>query len=168
MSIWKGVVAGIYTTALAEHLPIAVESVSAVPGRGLVGDRYYNGTGTYSKKPGYGGREVTLIECEVLDLLVSGRNNAQGDQYNIHISAAESRRNIATRGVPLGHLIAKRFWVGSVLLLGTRICEPCLHLERLTQARVMEALTHRGGLRATIESAGLITVGDVIRPADET
>ena len=39
------------------------EEVKAVAGRGLEGDRYFNGTGHWSKSPGVS-REVTLIELE--------------------------------------------------------------------------------------------------------
>ena len=36
---------------------------------------------------------------------------------------------------------------------GTRLCEPCKHLDDLTQRGVMSGLIHRGGLRAQILSA---------------
>jgi MOSC domain-containing protein YiiM len=54
--------------------------------------------------------------------------------------------------------------VGEVLLRGTRLCEPCRHLEDLTQKGVLSGLVHRGGLRARILNEGTIHVGDVIRP----
>ena len=38
-----------------------VDCVLAMSGRGLEGDRYFNGSGTYSNRPG-SGREITLIE----------------------------------------------------------------------------------------------------------
>jgi MOSC domain-containing protein YiiM len=33
----------------------------------------------------------------------------------------ETRRNIATSGVPLNHLVDREFWVGAALLRGTRL-----------------------------------------------
>jgi len=51
-----------------------------------------------------------------------------------------------------------------VLMRGTRLCEPCKHLESLTQKGVMAGLIHRGGLRARILTEGTIRVGDPIRP----
>jgi hypothetical protein len=50
-------------SAKMEELPEA----SLVVGRGIEGDRYFSGTGTYSglKKPDF--REVTLFEIEVLE-----------------------------------------------------------------------------------------------------
>ena len=47
---------------------------------------------------------------------------------------------------------------------GTRLCEPCKHLEDLTQRGVMSGLIHRGGLRAQILTEGVISVGNAIRP----
>ena len=44
-----------------------LEQAECVAGRGIIGDRYYEGTGTYSPKPDV--REVTLIEQEALDAL---------------------------------------------------------------------------------------------------
>ncbi|MBI2553091.1 MAG: sulfurase, partial [Candidatus Rokubacteria bacterium] len=67
-------------------------------------------------------------------------------------------------GVPLSHLVDKEFRVGEVLMRGTRLCEPCKHLESLTQPGVLGGLIHRGGLRARILNEGMMRVGDVIRP----
>jgi MOSC domain-containing protein YiiM len=47
---------------------------------------------------------------------------------------------------------------------GTRLCEPCKHLDDLTQHGVMSGLIHRGGLRALILSEGVIRVSDAVRP----
>lgn len=138
--------------------------VRAVPGRGLEGDRYFRGRGFYSERASYGGREVTLIEVESVEALHRGVVNADGQTLGIKLSAAETRRNIATSGVPLNHLVDQEFWVGEVLLRGTRLCEPCRHLEELTQKGVLGGLIHRGGLRAKILTEGTVRVGDIIRP----
>jgi MOSC domain-containing protein YiiM len=143
----------------------SVPAVRAVPGRGLEGDRYYLGTGVYSNKPGYGGREVTLIEVEAVQALLDGVQNAEGERLGIKLSAAQTRRNIATFGVPLNHLVDREFWVGAVRMIGTRLCEPCKYLEGLTQRGVMGGLIHRGGLRAKILSEGVIRINDAVRPA---
>jgi hypothetical protein len=41
-----------------------------VAGRGIEGDRYFSGTGTYSRLQEPDFREVTLFEMEVLDALL--------------------------------------------------------------------------------------------------
>lgn len=154
--MWQGSVVSIHITAAAGLLMESVPEAHAVAGRGLEGDRYFTGTGYYSDKLGKGGRELTLIETETLDALPA---------LGVKLSAAESRRNIATTGVPLNHLVGREFRVGAVRLRGTRLCEPCRYLDSLTQAGAMAALIHRGGLRAQILNDGLIRVGDTIKPA---
>ena len=154
--MWEGSVVSIHIAKDAAVPMDSVEAIRAVPGMGLEGDRYFAKIGTYSAKPG-SGREVTLIEVESLEALAR--------DAGIELSASASRRNIATRGVPLTHLVGQRLYVGDVLLEGVRLCEPCTHLERLTQKGVLPALIHRGGLRASILKGGTIRVQDRVRPA---
>jgi MOSC domain-containing protein YiiM len=153
--MWDGRVVSLHLAAEASAPMQTVTEVRAIPGRGLEGDRYFTGTGFYSKRPSAGGREVTLIEMESVEALDS-----------IKLAAADSRRNIATTGVPLNHLVGREFYVGAVRMRGMRLCEPCQHLDELTQPGVMKELIHRGGLRAQILTEGVIRTGDAVRPAD--
>ena len=130
-----------------------VELARAVTGRGLEGDRYEAGVGTFSDKPGTG-RQVTLIEAEAIEAF-----EAESGEV---LKAAEARRNIVTRGVRLNDLVGREFLIGQVRVLGCRLCEPCTHLERLTGKGVLRGLVHRGGLRAELLSDGVIRVGDRI------
>jgi len=131
----------------------SVNLVNAIAGRGLEGDRYSNLSGTYSNHPG-DGRHVTLIESEALEAL--------GREYQIQLEPGLARRNIVTQAVALNHLVERKFRIGAVLLRGTRLCEPCAHLDRLTRSGTMRGLIHRGGLRAEIIAGGTIHVGDSI------
>lgn len=149
----RGTVVSIHIATAASAPILSVAEVQAIAGKGLEGDRYYLQTGTYSKTPG-SGREVTLIEIEAMEALRR--------EYEIDIDAEQARRNIVTRGVALDHLIDREFVVGEVLLRGTRLCEPCSHLEKLTVKGIMRGLIHRGGLRADIVRGGTIRAGDVI------
>jgi MOSC domain len=162
--MWEGTVVSIHVAPEASAPMQSITEVRAFPGRGLEGDRYLVGTGFYSKKSSYGGREVTLIEIEAVEALFGGVLNAEGERFGIKLAAADTRRNIATSGVPLNHLVDHEFRVGAVLMRGTRLCEPCKHLDDLTQPGVMSGLIHRGGLRARILSEGVIRVGDSVRP----
>lgn len=135
----------------------SVPSVRAIPGKGLEGDRYFNAKGTYSDRPSPA-REVTLIESEAIEAM--DRDN------EITIPEGASRRNVVTRGTPLNHLVGKEFLVGRTRLRGIRLCEPCSHLESLTQRGVIAGLVHRGGLRAQILTEGEIRVGDRIVPGE--
>jgi len=161
--MWEGSVVCIHLAAEASAPMQSITEGRAFPGRGLKGDGYVTGTGFYSKKSSYGGREVTLIEIEAVEALFGGVLNAEGERCGIKLAAADTRRNIATSSVPLNHLVDREFWVGAVLMRGTRLCEPCKHLDDLTQHGVMSGLIHRGGLRALILNEGVIRVSDAVR-----
>lgn len=151
--MFRGQLIGIF---IAPRRGIALESVptvEAVAGRGLIGDRYFLKDGTYSAKDGPD-REVTLIEAEALEGLER--------EYHIALPAPQARRNLLTRGVPLNHLVGKTFSVGSVVLRGIRLCEPCGHLEKLTCKGVEKGLLHRGGLRTQIVTGGMLEDGATI------
>jgi len=131
----------------------SVTNARAVVGKGLEGDRYFNKAGTYSNDPG-SGRDITLIEIEAIEALRR--------DYEIELEPSQARRNIVTQGVALNHLVDREFKIGEVILRGTRLCDPCSHLEKLTRKGVMRGLIHRGGLRAEIISDGTLRPGDTI------
>jgi len=150
----EGRVEAIAIAPAAETSPTLVQSATALAGRGLEGDRYADGAGTFSAGSG-DGRALTLIEAEVLD----GVQLADGSP----LTALEARRNVVTRGIELNPLVGRRFALGDVECQGRRLCEPCAHLERLTGRRLLRELVHRGGLRADILSDGTIEVGAPVR-----
>ena len=147
-----GTVELIALAAEAEGPMRAVSSAEAVEGRGLVGDRYERGVGTFSETRG-GGYDLTVVQAEALEELSS---------KGVDLAPIEARRNLVVRGIELDDLIGRRFRVGEVECLGQRRCEPCSHLQRLTQPGVLSGLVHRGGLRADILSDGMIRNGDSI------
>ncbi len=140
----------IYTKPTAGADVQARDSVLAIPGRGLQGDRYaQNPEGSTSPD-----QEVTLIEIE----------NIEGvKQHGIHLRPSQTRRNIVTQGIALNELVDAEFLVGEVRLRGVRLCEPCAYLEGLTAKGLVNALVHKAGLRAQILNEGTIAVGDEIR-----
>ena len=146
-------VISIHIAPTAAAVMRSIKEVRAVVGKGLEGDRYASELGTYSKDPG-SGRDVTLIEVEAIEALKR--------DYHVELDAGESRRNIVTQGISLNHLVGKEFLVGEVVLRGTRLCEPCAHMEKLTAKGALRGLIHRGGLRAEIVKGGTIRVGDII------
>ncbi|MEA2306870.1 MAG: hypothetical protein QOH43_4150, partial [Solirubrobacteraceae bacterium] len=75
-----------------------------------------------------------------------------------------ARRNVVTRGIDLDALVGRRFRVGEVVCAGRRPCEPCAHLERLTEPGTLRGLVHRGGLRADVLTGGTIRLGDPVTP----
>lgn len=154
--MFQGEVVSIFVAGKAGVAMESRQEVTAVAGRGLQGDRYFDGAGNWSKSPG-GGREITLVELEALEALA--REN------KIEVEPGAVRRNVVTRGVPLNHLVGREFQVGEARLVGIRLCEPCQYLEGLTTKGLLAGLIHRGGLRANIVSDGPIRVGDVVTEA---
>jgi MOSC domain-containing protein YiiM len=134
----------------AGHPMITVPSAEALAGRGLQGDRYARGAGTFSDARGRG-YDLTLVEAEALEELSAG---------GVDLAPSDARRNLVVRGIALDGLIGKRIRVGEVECFGQRRCEPCAHLERLTRPGVLRGLMHRGGLRADVLSDGKIRAGD--------
>ncbi len=118
-----------------------------VGGVGIAGDRYATGRGTYSKRP-HIDRQVTLIEVEVLEAIARDRG--------IALAPSEHRRNLTTRGVPLGHLVGQYFRVGDCVLYGGRLNVPCLYLETLLAKKVFKPLINRSGLNCRIILGGMV------------
>jgi len=126
-----------------------------VAGRGLEGDRYFWGIGTFSPHPQKPAYELTLIEKEKIDefRLKSG----------LPFSSRHARRNVVTEGVDLNSLVGEEFTIGEVVMRGLQLCEPCEHLAEASFPEVVPELVHKGGLRAQIMSGGTIHVDDPIK-----
>src|SRR5438552_18334240 len=85
-----------------------VDSVRAVAGKGLEGDRHYHPDGA---EPG---QALTLVEAEVVG--------------EVGLPPGGTRRQLTVQGVGLNDLVGKRFRVGAVECYGVELCEPCSHL----------------------------------------
>ena len=120
--MFRGNVVSIHLARDAAAPMESTQEVKAVAGRGLEGDRYFDGTGHGSKTPGVS-REVTLIELETIEAL--------DREKSIAVAPRAARRNLVTRDVPLNHLVGREFQVGAVCLRGTRLCKPCAYFEGL-------------------------------------
>ena len=150
---WSGRVEWLHFTPRS-FLPMkAVSCLKLIEGVGIEGDRYARAEGFYSDRPEEG-RQVTLFETETLEALWR--------DHKIKLAAAEHRRNITTRGVPLNHLVGKTFRVGDAILEGTRLSTPCRHIEQITGQEIFTVLINRSGLHAKILKGCAIFVGDSI------
>lgn len=140
----------------------ALLSTQVVPGRGIVGDRYYLRRG---RDAAYDQRtcDVTLIEQETIE--------AMKQQEPPIDPGASARRNIVVRDCDLSHLVGRTFRIGEVRLRGLA------HPERedapsgsIQQAAPHECTTPAGyclvlprpDLRAMVLTEGTICVGDRI------
>lgn len=151
----------IHIAPAASLAMVEVEEANLVTGRGIEGDRYFLGSGTYSRKPD-AFREVTLFEMEVLEALA--RNDPPLQFGPIKLEPADHRRNLTVVGVPLNHLVGSRFRIGDSVLIGGRLNFPCRYLEKLLRQPVYLPLYNRSGLNCRIEQGGTVRRGDPIEP----
>ncbi len=99
---WTGVITHLHLCPRA-FLPMHnVEALELIAGKGIAGDRYLIGTetGFYSAKP-EDGRQITLFEIEALACIAR--------DYAIAMAPGDHRRNVTVQGVPLNHLVGRRF-----------------------------------------------------------
>ena len=152
---WQGSVIGLFIADRGGAPMRSLEVADLLANVGIAGDRYATGKGHYSSMPAPD-RQITLIEVETLEALAR--------DHDITLEAAESRRNVCTRGVPLNHLVGQEFRLGDAILYGARLNVPCKYLEKITGQSVFEVLKHRAGLNCEIRQGARVKSGDIIRP----
>ena len=150
LEIWRTPTAA----APMERLPAAL----LVVGRGLDGDRYASGGGTWARYPDLE-KQLTLID--------GGDVAAVAAEVGVPLTPGDTRRNLVTVGVDLPALVGRWFAVGDALLFGVKRCPPCAHLERLTGARLVKAMVHRGGINAAVFAGAPVAEGAIVRPVSE-
>jgi len=148
-----GKVVGIYIAPHRGEPTIFVEQIHVIPGKGIEGDRYLWSPDKQDANQKTG-REITLIEMEAIESM---------RQDGIQISPDQTRRNIITQGVSLNYLTGSEFTVGEIRLRGVRLCEPCDYLASRTDPRILQSMSHQGGLRADIITEGYIHINDLIK-----
>jgi MOSC domain-containing protein YiiM len=149
-----GVLTEIWMTGAAAAPMRRMSAGRLVAGAGLDGDRYALGGGTWAQYPELE-KQLTLIDRDDVAALAA--------DVGVDLSPGDTRRNLVTEGVDLPALVGRWFAVGDALLFGMKRCPPCAHLERLTGARLVKAMLHRGGINAAVFAGAEIAEGAVIR-----
>lgn len=129
-----------------------------VAGAGLAGDRYALGGGTWAQYPDLE-KQLTLIDRDDVAAVAA--------EVGVDLAPGATRRNLVTGGVDLPALVGRWFAVGDALLFGMKRCPPCAHLERLTGAKLVKAMLHRGGINAAVFAGAEIAEGAVVRPLSD-
>ncbi len=133
---------------------VPVEHADALAGRGLSGDRYAAGIGSFSRWPGKG-RAITLISAADLAHAEAA--------FGVTVAHGEHRRNLVVDGLDLRALLGGTFRIGGATFHGERVCAPCKYLVRVTgQPAAFDALVGRGGIRAEVVTGGRIAAGDAV------
>ncbi len=132
-----------------------VNSVHAVQGKGLEGDRYFHKQGTFNKPQlSQGVREISILPYEALE--------ACNARLNTSLNFLNLRRNLIIKDFDASLLENKVFTIGTAQFRIVRTCPPCRYLSRLLNEDMMTGLKYIGGHRAIIVKSGFITVGDKI------
>ncbi len=151
----QGRIHKIFIADSANSKPISLTKAELIAGKGIKGDRYYKGTGTFSEMlAGKPLSELTLIAKERVDEF--------NQQFHFDFSYAEFRRNLITERIELNQLVDKTFYIGDVELLGIKLCEPCPHLAALLTPQVLPSLTGKAGLRAQILNGGTLQINQTL------
>lgn len=143
-----GQIEAIYTAAEHGEVPNGRSEARLEAEVGLTGDRYA------------GDGIVSLIEAEEVEAF----NAATG----LDVSAAETGRNILTRGLGLNALVGRQFRIGEAVLEGTELCEPCatlgarLSTPAVSRKDVVRHFSHKAGIRARVLASGNIAPGTPI------
>ncbi len=132
-----------------------IDTVRAVQGRGLEGDRYFYKQGTFNKPQlSQDVREISILPYEALE-----ECNAR---LNSSLDFLDLRRNLIIKDFDPLLLQNKVFTIGTAQFRIVRTCPPCRYLSRLLSEDIMAGLKYIGGHRSVIVKSGVITVGDEI------
>jgi len=150
-----GEVANLYIAAEAGSPMERRVEANALAGRGLSEDRYGQGVGSFSPKPGKI-RQVSFISRED----IARANQRAGTRF----TEADTRRNVIVAGLPsLEQLMGKVFVIGSATFEGRDDCAPCPRPSKLSgKEGFVEAFRGFGGLRAAVLESGVFGLGDSI------
>jgi len=130
-----------------------IKSVQAVAGRGLEGDRYFYGQGTFNKPQlSQSVREVSILPYDSLSQC--------NERLGAKLDFLDLRRNLVIGNFDYEVVKGREFNIGSATFKIVRTCPPCRYLSRLLSQDMMDGLKYIGGYRATIIRSGILTVGD--------
>ncbi|MEA3433352.1 MAG: MOSC domain-containing protein, partial [Campylobacterota bacterium] len=133
-----------------------IDTVYAVQGKGLEGDRYFYKQGTFNKPQlSQDVREISILPYEALEEC--------NDRLNSSLDFLDLRRNLIIKNFDASLLEDKVFTIGTAQFRIVRTCPPCRYLSRLLKADMMSGLKYIGGYRAVIVQSGLIHVGDTLK-----
>jgi MOSC domain-containing protein YiiM len=132
-----------------------VDTIKAIQGKGLEGDRYFYKRGTFNKPQlDQNAREVTLIDEKALDECNS--------RLDTKLDFLDLRRNLVIANLDYEMLKDQTFIIGSAQFKIIRTAPPCRYLSRLLDKDMMKGLKYIGGYRAKIIQSGKIGVGDKV------
>ncbi len=155
MSILKS----IFIAEAAGSRPVLIDVGEVVEGKGLKGDRYFIGKGSFSRWPGER-RQVSLITQEEIDLMGA---------HGFNLSSGEHRRNLVVEGMNIIDTEGRVMQIGACQFRVISYCKPCGYLEKQIGEGFKNTMNKigKGGLRLAALNSGLIHVGDDVSFQDK-
>ena len=155
--VMVGHVVALYIAPTAGAPMQALSTAHLVPGRGIVGDRFYMRRAS-APNADTGQSDVTLVEQEALDALLEPGATKEAE--------TSARRNIVVRGYALHQLVGQRFCIGPVTLYGVAAPHLTCASPQPAQQDACAALTGTT-LFAQVLTEGDIAPGDRLLILDE-
>ena len=138
----------------------AVQSVHAVAGAGLQGDRYGEDTGFWKATDAC---QVTLITEYELN-----RARTRDVALKAKLANGQHRRNLVIRGLTPKQLLGRRFRIGTATFACLKPRPPCGYLDQVEGKGLCKALGRNSGLCIGVIDSGIVSVGDAVELIDDT
>src|SRR5262245_33746885 len=137
-----GKVVGLYVSPRIGEPMQPQTAVRALAGKGLEGDRYATGQGSYSRIARQVARHVSLIGREALE----AANEELIWRGLAPFKPEETRRNIIIEGYDIYALLGQEFRIGDIRLRGSDPTRPC-QIPSAAAGKIgfAEAFQNRGG-----------------------
>ncbi len=145
----------IYISVSAGEPMQSTNSITAIAGKGLDGDRYAEQKGFYRSVDSC---EVTLITQEEIDR-TSKRASTEIQQM---IANGGHRRNLVISGLNVKQLVGASLAIGETILRYRKPRPPCAYIDRVSGQGMCKALGKQSGACIEIVAGGLLRVGDTV------
>lgn len=127
----------------------SVDQAEVIPGRGIVGDRYYTKTGYWDPVEGC---QLTLITQDELDKAQRGNH--------LSLNRGQHRRNLVIRDVYPSDLKNATFQIGDAIFRYEKPRPPCGYLNKIEGQGMALALSYNSGICVRVVRSGKICIGD--------
>jgi MOSC domain-containing protein YiiM len=155
----SGKILDIFISPTIEEPMTSVDSAELVAGKGIVGDRYFDEQGTWSKIYPWPDRHISIINMSVID--------AFKNTYGIDLTPIDLRRNVLVDVPFFKPFMAHKFFLGNTVLCTSRYSYPCKTLQdRLGKKGLIKICKQEVwcfGIHCQILKGGTIHRGDRMR-----
>lgn len=135
------------------------ESIAAVEGCGLQGDRYSADAGHWQSIEGC---QVTLITEHDL----RSAKHKTTTHIETELEYGGHRRNLVIDGLKTKQLEGKSFRIGNAVFRYEKPRPPCAYIDQVVGSGMCKALNHNSGICIKVITSGRLAVGDTVTMLD--